>query len=104
LIAGANPKWAKFAPIFVVLFMKLGVSPEVVLAAYQVGDSPRNGVHPLMPYLALIVVFAQRYQKDAGVGNVVAMMLPYGVAISIVWILLFLVWEMLGLCYGRGKC
>ena len=40
------------------------------------------------------------YQKDDGVGTVVAMMLPYCVGISVVWILLFLVWEMLGLPFG----
>ncbi len=102
LIVGAIPKWAIFAPIFVPLFMKLGIAPEVVLAAYRVGNSPPNGVSPLMPYFALIVVFAQRYQKDAGVGTVVAMMLPYAVAISVVWILLFLGWEILGLPYGPG--
>jgi aminobenzoyl-glutamate transport protein len=102
LIVGAIPKWAIFAPIFVPLFMKLGIAPEVVLAAYRVGDSPPNGVSPLMPYFALIVVFAQRYQKDAGVGTVVAMMLPYGAAISVVWILLFLAWELLGLPFGPG--
>jgi aminobenzoyl-glutamate transport protein len=102
LIVGVIPKWAIFAPIFVPLFMKLGIAPEIVLAAYRVGDSPPNGVSPLMPYFALIVVFAQRYQKDAGVGTVVAMMLPYGVAISIVWILLFFAWELLGLPYGPG--
>jgi aminobenzoyl-glutamate transport protein len=102
LIVGVIPKWAIFAPIFVPLFMKLGIAPEIVLAAYRVGDSPPNAVSPLMPYFALIVVFAQRYQKDAGVGTVVAMMLPYGVAISVVWILLFLAWELLGLPYGPG--
>jgi aminobenzoyl-glutamate transport protein len=102
LIVGAIPKWAIFAPIFVPLFMKLGIAPEVVLAAYRVGDSPPNGVSPLMPYFALIVVFAQRYQNDAGVGTVVAMMLPYGVAISVAWILLFLGWELLGLPFGTG--
>jgi aminobenzoyl-glutamate transport protein len=100
LIVGAIPKWAIFAPIFVPLFMKLGIAPAVVLAAYRVGDSPPNGISPLMPYFALIVVFAQRYQKEAGVGTVVAMMLPFAVAISIVWILLFLAWELLGLPYG----
>jgi aminobenzoyl-glutamate transport protein len=102
LIVGAIPKWAIFAPIFVPLFMKLGIAPEVVLAAYRVGDSPPNGVSPLMPYFALIVVFAQRYQKDAGVGTVVAMMLPYCVAISVAWILLFLGWELFGLPFGPG--
>lgn len=102
LIVGAIPKWAIFAPIFVPLFMKLGIAPDVVLAAYRVGDSPPNGMSPLMPYFALIVVFAQRYQKDAGVGTVVAMMLPYCIAISVVWILLFFAWELLGLPFGPG--
>jgi aminobenzoyl-glutamate transport protein len=102
LIVGAIPKWALLAPIFVPLFMKLGIAPEAVLAAYRVGDSPPNGMSPLMPYFALIVVFAQRYQKDAGVGTVVAMMLPYCVAISVVWILLFLGWELLGIPFGPG--
>jgi aminobenzoyl-glutamate transport protein len=102
LIVGAIPKWAIFAPIFVPLFMKLGIAPEVVLAAYRVGDSPPNGVSPLMPHFALIVVFAQRYQKEAGVGTVVAMMLPYGAAISVVWILLFRAWELLGIPFGPG--
>jgi hypothetical protein len=91
------------APIFVPLFMKkLGVAPEAVLAAYRVADSPPNVVTPLMPYFALIVVFAQRYDKQAGVGTVIAMMLPYGLAVSVVWILLFLVWEVLGLPFGPG--
>jgi aminobenzoyl-glutamate transport protein len=102
LIVGAIPKWALLAPIFVPLFMRLGVAPEAVMAAYRVADSPPNIVTPLMPYFALIVVFAQRYDKNAGVGTVVAMMLPYAVVVSIVWILLFLAWELLGLPFGPG--
>ena len=102
LITGAIPKWAIFAPIFVPLFMKLGVAPEVVLAAYRVSNSPPNVITPMMPYFALIVVFAQRYDKDAGVGTVVAMMLPYAVVVSAVWILLFLAWQLLGLPFGPG--
>lgn len=102
LIVGAIPKWALLAPIFVPLFMRLGVAPEAVLAAYRVADSPPNIVTPLMPYFALIVVFAQRYDKEAGVGTVVAMMLPYAVVVSIVWILRFLAWELLGLPFGPG--
>jgi aminobenzoyl-glutamate transport protein len=102
LIVGAIPKWALLAPIFVPLFMKLGVAPEAVLAAYRVADSRPNVVTPLMPYFALIVVFAQRYDERAGVGTVIAMMRPYGVAVSVVWIILFLGWEILGLPYGPG--
>ena len=102
LIVGVIPKWALLAPIFVPLFMKLGVAPEAVLAAYRVGDSPPNVVTPLMPYFALVVTFAQRYDRNAGVGTIIAMMLPYGVAVSVVWILLFLAWELLGIPFGPG--
>ena len=77
LLTGAIAKWAIFAPIFVPLLMKLGVEPEAVLAAYRVGDSPINSITPLNAYFALVVGFAQKYDKNAGVGTVVALMLPY---------------------------
>ena len=79
IIPAAIAKWAILAPIFVPLFLKLNVAPDVVLAAYRVGDSPGNVITPLMAYFGMIVIFAQKYQKEAGVGTVVAMMLPYTV-------------------------
>jgi aminobenzoyl-glutamate transport protein len=100
LITGAIPKWAIFAPLFVPLLMKLDVAPEVVLAAYRVGDSPMNAITPLNAYFAMIVVFAQKYVKDAGVGTVIALMLPYVVVLSVVWTLLLVVWYLLGLPWG----
>lgn len=94
------PKWAILAPVFVPLFLKLGIAPDAVLAAYRVSDSPPNVINPLLPHFALVVGFAQRWQKDAGVGTVVAMMLPYAVATFIAWTLLFFVWFLLGLPFG----
>lgn len=96
------PKWAIMAPVFVPLFMKLGVDPEVVLAAYRVSDSPPNVINPLLPHFALVVGFAQRWQQDAGVGTVVAMMLPFAAATSLAWVLLFLAWYLLGIPFGTG--
>jgi len=89
IITGAIPKWAIFAPIFVPLLMRLDVSPEAVLAAYRVGDSPINALTPLNAYFALVVTFCQKYQKDAGVGTVIALMLPYVLTLMVVWTLLF---------------
>jgi aminobenzoyl-glutamate transport protein len=96
------PKWAIIAPIFVPLFLKLGVAPDVVLAAYRVSDAPPNVVNPLLPYFALVVAFAQRYQKDAGIGTIVAMMLPYTVVTFVTWVILFFAWYLLGLPFGPG--
>jgi aminobenzoyl-glutamate transport protein len=100
IMTGAIPKWAIFAPIFIPLLMRLHVGPEAVLAAYRVGDGPMNAVSPLNAYFALIVTFAQKYQKNAGVGTIVALMLPYVVVVTIVWIVLLIIWQVLGLPWG----
>lgn len=100
LLTGAIAKWAIFAPVFVPLLMKLGVEPEAVLAAYRVGDSPMNAITPLNAYFALVVGFAQKYDKSAGVGTIVSLMLPYVVLIFVLWTALFAVWKALGLPWG----
>jgi aminobenzoyl-glutamate transport protein len=102
VITGAIPKWAIFAPVFVPLLMRLNVEPEAVLAAYRVGDSPINAITPLNAYFAMIVTFAQRYEKDAGVGTVIALMLPYIAVMCVVWTLLLVLWYLLGLPWGLG--
>jgi aminobenzoyl-glutamate transport protein len=99
-ITGAIAKWAIFAPIFVPVLLKLGVEPEAVLAGYRVGDSPVNAITPLNAYFALVVTFAQKYEKSAGVGTVVSLMLPYVVLLIVLWTLLFAVWYLLGLPWG----
>jgi aminobenzoyl-glutamate transport protein len=100
IMTGAIPKWAIFAPIFVPLLMRLNVDPSATLAAYRVGDSPMNSVTPLNAYFALIVTFATKYQKDAGVGTVVALMMPYVVVVLPLWIVLLVLWQLVGLPWG----
>ena len=96
-------KWAILAPIFIPLFLRLGIEPQTVLAAYRVGDSPSNVITPLMAYFPLIVVFAQRYQKNAGIGTVVSMMLPYVLYLTVAWTLFFVAWYLLGIPLGPGS-
>jgi len=98
----AIAKWALLAPIFVPLFLRLGENPQTVLAAYRVADSPINIVTPIMAYFPLIVVFAARYDKRSGIGTVIALMLPYFIALMIVWTLFFAAWYLLGIPLGPG--
>jgi len=102
IIPGSMPKWAIFAPIFVPLFMRLGTAPQTVLAAYRIGDSPVNTLTPLMVYLPFIVTIAQRYKPDAGIGTIIALMVPYAMWILITWTLLYLAWFLLGIPWGPG--
>jgi aminobenzoyl-glutamate transport protein len=103
IIPQAIAKWALLAPIFIPLFIRLDVAPQTVLAAYRVGDSPANVVTPLMAYFPLVVVFTQRYKKDAGIGSVVALMLPYVAVLTVAWIVFFVVWYLFGIPLGPGS-
>ncbi|HEX4520657.1 MAG TPA: AbgT family transporter [Gaiellaceae bacterium] len=103
IIPQAIAKWALLAPIFIPLFLRLNVAPQTVLAAYRIGDSPTNVITPLMAYFPLIVIFTKRYRKDAGIGTIVSMMIPYVVILSIAWILFFIAWYLLDIPLGPGS-
>jgi aminobenzoyl-glutamate transport protein len=100
LIGSLSAKWAFFAPVFVPLFMQVGVSPELTQAAYRVGDSITNTITPLNPYVVIILVFLQRFVPRAGLGTLVALMLPYSLAFFVAWTLLLLAWIGLGVDLG----
>ncbi|GMV41428.1 MAG: transporter [Myxococcales bacterium] len=99
-IGSASAKWALLAPVLVPMLMLLGVSPEGATAAYRVGDSATNIITPLMVYFPLILVFAQRWRTDFGLGSLTAMMIPYSVWILVVGLALTLAWVALGAPLG----
>jgi aminobenzoyl-glutamate transport protein len=101
-MGSASAKWAVMAPVFVPMFALLGYSPELTQVAYRVGDSVSNIVSPMMSYFALIIAFFQRYEPKAGLGTVVATMLPYTVVFLLGWTALFVVWLVAGLPIGPG--
>lgn len=101
-VGSASAKWAFMAPIFVPMLMQMGIAPEATQAAYRVGDSVTNIITPLMPYLPIIIVFAQRYQPKAGLGTILASMLPYSLAFLVGWTILFIAWLSLGIPLGPG--
>ncbi len=99
-MGSASAKWAIMAPIFIPIFMLLGYSPELSQAVYRVGDSVTNVITPMMSYFALIIVYFQKYQKDAGFGSIVANMLPYSITFFIGWTILLIIWILFGIPLG----
>jgi len=102
LISSASAKWALLAPVFVPMFMLLGYSPELVQGAFRVGDSTTNIITPLLSYFPLILTFAQKYEPKAGIGTMIAAMLPYSMTFLVVWTLLLVLWIAAGLPMGPG--
>jgi aminobenzoyl-glutamate transport protein len=91
-LGSASAQWAIFAPIFVPMLMLIGYAPEVIQAAYRIGDSVTNIITPMMSYFGLILAVAVRYKKDTGIGTMIAMMLPYTLVFIIGWTAFFMLW------------
>lgn len=100
MMGSASAKWTVMAPVFIPMFMLLGYSPELTQVVYRIGDSVTNIISPMMSYFALIVAFMQKYDKKAGIGTIVATMLPYSFAFFIVWSILLIVWITFGFPLG----
>ena len=101
-MGSASAKWAIIAPVFLPMFMKINISPELTQVAYRIGDSTTNIISPLMAYFAMIVVFAQKYDKKAGIGTIISTMVPYSAIFLIGWIVLLAIWMITGLPLGPG--
>jgi aminobenzoyl-glutamate transport protein len=102
IIGSASAKWALMAPIFVPMFMLLGISPELSQTSYRIADSVVNIISPLMPYFPLVLAFMAKYDPKAKVGTVIALMLPYSMGFLIFWSLMLFAWISLGLPLGPG--
>lgn len=102
-VGSASAKWAMLAPVMVPIMMQLGIAPEFTQAAYRVSDSTFNILSPLLPYFALIIAVAQKYDKKIGIGSLIATMLPYAIAFFISWGVMTLGWFALDLPLGPGS-
>ena len=101
-LGSAGAKWAIMAPIFVPMFMLLGYDPALTQICYRIGDSLTNTLTPLFSYFPILLGFIRKYQKDAGLGTVLANMLPYSACFAVVWILLLIVFVLFNIPLGPG--
>ncbi|OFX85392.1 MAG: aminobenzoyl-glutamate transporter [Bacteroidetes bacterium GWF2_33_16] len=99
-MGSASAKWAILAPVLVPMFMLLGYSPELSQAVFRIGDSITNVISPMMSFFALIIVYYQKYDKNAGIGTIMSTMLPYSFVFFVLWTLLLIVWVLLGIPLG----
>lgn len=92
MLGSASAQWAVTVPIFVPMLMLTGYAPEMIQAAYRIGDSTTNIIIPMMSYFSVIMAVALRYKNGTEVGTLMAIMLPYSILFLIGWVTLFCVW------------
>ncbi|MBD1221131.1 AbgT family transporter [Virgibacillus halodenitrificans] len=102
IIFSGSAQWALESPIFLKMFYFLDYHPAFIQAAYRIADSSTNIITPMNPYFVIVLAFMKEYDKKAGIGTLIALMLPYGLIFLLVWILLLLVFVFLGIPFGPG--
>jgi len=102
VMPGMLSKFGVMAPIFIPMFMIVGMSPELTTAAYRIGDSVVNIITPLNSYLLIVLAVLQKYRPRAGVGTLIALMLPYSLVLGLFWTALLVGWYFTGLPLGPG--
>ncbi len=101
-MGSASAKWAILGPVFIPMFMLLGYSPELSQAVFRVGDSVTNIISPMMSFFALIIVYFEKYDENAGLGTIISTMIPYTIVFTILWSILLILWTSFGLPLGPG--
>ncbi|MFC4076659.1 AbgT family transporter [Salinithrix halophila] len=102
LITSGSALWSVLAPIFIPMFMLLGYHPAFIQVAYRIADSATNMITPLNPFVAVMLGFLAKYDKKAGLGTHVSLLLPYTVAFIVVWCLMLGIFALFEIPVGPG--
>ena len=101
-IGSASAKWAILAPVFVPMMMLMGYDPAITQVVYRIGDSITNPLSPLFTYMPVVLGFARKYDKNVGLGTIIANMLPFSVTFMILWIIQVILWVVFNIPLGPG--
>ena len=99
-VGSMSAKYTMFAPIFIPMFMMVGIAPELTQCAYRSGDSVTNCITPLNPYMVIMLAFMKNIAPKGGMGTLISTMLPFSIIFSIVWTIMLLVWVAFGIPLG----
>ena len=101
-IVSGSSLWTLMASVFVPLFLLLGYEPGFIQAAFRVGDSATQVMTPLNPYMIVLLTFVRRYDPSAGLGTVIAKMVPFVVPFWVAWVIVLTIFYAFGWPLGPG--
>lgn len=101
-IVSGSSMWTLVGAVFVPLFALLGFEPGFVQAAFRIGDSATQVITPMNPYIWIFLVMLKRYEPEAGLGTVIARMLPFVVPFWLAWVAVLSVFYFGGFDVGPG--
>ena len=103
-ITNTITKWQIFAPVVVPMFMQANISPQFSQIIMRAADSMTKGVTPFLAsfiiYLGYLNLYNQNKQKPITINASIKTLTPYFLLISTTWILLIIIWYVVGIPIG----
>lgn len=97
-------KWTILAPVVVPKLMQANISPEFSQFILRAGDSMTKGITPLLAYFVIYVGYLNLYNPDRKkpitIRKALSLLTPYCLIISITWIVITILWYIIGLPIG----
>ena len=101
IISGSG-MWTIMAAVFVPMFAIIGYEPAAIQAAFRVGDSATQVITPMNPYMVVLLGMLRKYEPGAGLGSLIARMLPFVIPFWLVWTAILAVFYFVDLPLGPG--
>lgn len=105
LLPGSVAKWSILAPNIMPAVMKANITPEFAQIVFRAGDSITNVITPIFTYFVIFIGFIEVFTKnknDFSIRGCYRVILPYFVAIALIWLLMIVCWYIIGLPIGVG--
>lgn len=106
ILTSAANKWLIFSPVVVPMFMQSNISPQFAQIVMRAGDSMTKGFTPLLAsfviYIGYLNVYNLNKNKPYTIRGSLALITPYFLIISLSWILLVVLWYLIGIPIGPG--
>ena len=88
------------------MFMQSNISPQFAQIVMRVADSMTKGYTPLLASFVIFIGYLNVYnlnkQKPYTIRGTLGLITPYFLIISLTWILIVVIWYIIGLPIGPG--
>lgn len=99
-VTSGTMKWSLLAYLVIPVLGRIGVAPEVVQAAYRIGDSATTSITPFLIYIPWVLAWIMQYDSHAHFDSLLRFTWRYSVTLLVAWMSLFTVWYLLRIPFG----
>jgi aminobenzoyl-glutamate transport protein len=106
LLPGTMDKWQIASPVIVPLFMQSNITPNFAQFIFKAADGVGKAITPVFIYYIIMLAFLEKYRisekKQVSVFGVLKDIMPVALLSLVVWLLIIIIWYVMGLPIGVG--